>query len=279
MNIKPFIKWVGGKRQLLHKILPMIPADFSRYLEPFTGGGAVFFGLSETLLSNPLSAWLNDINPELINCYQMVRDAPEALIEDLKTHIYDKEYYLAIRAQDRGPEGLSSLCPIKRASRFIYLNKTAFNGLYRVNAKGQFNVPFGRYKDPKIVDEKTLLSCSKALQNVQLSCASFEEMLSQAGQGDFIYIDPPYIPLNETSYFTSYSQQNFGLDAQQQLASLIKTIDAKGGRFIASNAFVPALSELYSRFTIIEVKATRAINANKLGRKAISEALITNLPV
>ena len=277
MSVKPFLKWVGGKRQLLDKISPLIPADYQRYIEPFAGGGAVFFSLSCQLQRTKTPAWLNDINPELINAYCMVRDAPQALLEDLKTHIYDKDYFLAMRGLDRTPDGLASLSPLKRASRFIYLNRTAFNGLYRVNARGQFNVPFGRYKNPLIADTRTILACSAALQNVQLGCASFTEILCKAGAGDFVYLDPPYIPLNDTSYFTSYSHDGFGIAEQQALAGMIAEMAARGARFIASNAYVPELAELYDGFKIIEVKATRAINADKNGRQAISEALITNL--
>ena len=277
MSVKPFLKWVGGKRQLLDKISPLIPADYQRYIEPFAGGGAVFFSLSEQLQSANIPAWLNDINPELINAYCVVRDAPQELLEDLKTHIYEKEYFLAIRGLDRTRDGLASLSLLKRASRFIYLNRTAFNGLYRVNARGQFNVPFGRYKNPLIADTKTILACSAALQNVQLGNASFTDILGSAGAGDFVYLDPPYIPLNDTSYFTSYSHDGFGLSEQQRLAGMIAEMAARGARFIASNAYVPELKELYDGFKIIEVKATRAINADKNGRQAISEALITNL--
>ena len=277
MRVKPFLKWVGGKRQLLDQISPLIPAEYQRYIEPFAGGGAVFFSLSEQLQSANIPAWLNDINPELINAYCVVRDAPQELLEDLKTHIYEKEYFLAIRGLDRTPDGLASLSPLKRASRFIYLNRTAFNGLYRVNARGQFNVPFGWYKNPLIADTKTIFACSAALQNVQLGNASFTDILGSAGAGDFVYLDPPYIPLNDTSYFTSYSHDGFGIAEQQRLAGMIAEMAARGARFIASNAYVPELKELYNGFKIIEVKATRAINADKNGRQAISEALITNL--
>jgi DNA adenine methylase len=277
MNVKPFVKWVGGKRQLLAEITPLIPEAFTRYIEPFTGGGAVFFSLSKRLLDDHIPAWLNDINPELINAYQVVRDRPDVLLADLHTHIHSKEYFSSIRGLDRQEGGLSSLTPVQRASRFIYLNRTAFNGLYRVNAKGQFNVPFGRYKNPAIADADTIYRCSKALQKVKISCSSFDTLLPQTKEGDFIYLDPPYIPLNKTSYFTSYDQTGFRHAEQQKLADLIRDIDRRGVRFLVSNAYVPELKDFYSGFTIIEVQATRAINANKDGRHAISEALITNI--
>ena len=277
MTVKPFVKWVGGKRQLLAKITPLIPEAFTRYVEPFTGGGAVFFSLSQRLQEGQVPAWLNDINPELVNAYHVVRDAPDELLADLRTHIHSKDYFLSLRSLDRQAGGLSSLSPIKRASRFIYLNRTAFNGMYRVNAKGQFNVPFGRYKNPAIADADTIYSCSKMLQKVEISCSGFEGVLPQAGAGDFVYLDPPYIPLNKTSYFTSYSDTGFVHTDQITLAELIRDMDERGVRFIASNAFVPELRDMYSGFTILEVKATRAINANKDGRHAVSEALITNI--
>jgi DNA adenine methylase len=277
MSVKPFVKWVGGKRQLLRDITPLIPEDYTRYIEPFAGGGAVFFSLSGQIQNAKIPAWLNDINPELVNTYLMVRDQPDALLADLRTHIYDKDYFLELRGLDRTEEGLAALSTVARASRFIYLNRTAFNGLYRVNAKGQFNVPFGRYSNPLIADADTIYACSAALQNIQITCSGFDEVVSQAGAGDFVYLDPPYIPLSQTAYFTSYSHDGFGPDEQGKLARLLCDLDKRGGRFIASNAFVPQLVELYAGFTIIEVKATRAINADKDGRNAVSEALITNL--
>ena len=277
MSVKPFVKWVGGKRQLLRDIIPLIPEDYTRYIEPFAGGGAVFFSLSSQIQKAGIPAWLNDINPELVNSYLMVRDQPDALLADLRTHIYDKDYFLNLRALDRTEEGLAALGTIARASRFIYLNRTAFNGLYRVNAKGQFNVPFGRYTNPLIADADRIYACSAALQNIQITCTSFDQVLSRAGAGDFVYLDPPYIPLSQTSYFTSYSHNGFGPDEQVKLARLLYELDKRGGRFIASNAYVPELAELYAGFTIREVKATRAINADKKGRNAVSEALITNL--
>ena len=277
MSVKPFVKWVGGKRQLLRDIIPLIPEDYTRYIEPFAGGGAIFFSLSIQIQKAGIPAWLNDINPELVNSYLMVRDQPDALLADLRTHIYDKDYFLNLRALDRTEEGLAALGTIARASRFIYLNRTAFNGLYRVNAKGQFNVPFGRYTNPLIADADRIYACSAALQNIQITCTSFDQVLSRAGAGDFVYLDPPYIPLSQTSYFTSYSHDGFGPDEQVKLARLLYELDKRGGRFIASNAYVPELAELYAGFTIREVKATRAINADKKGRNAVSEALITNL--
>ncbi len=277
MSVKPFLKWVGGKRQLLPEITALIPSGFTRYIEPFAGGAAVFFSLSDRFSSKSESAWINDINIELVNCYQMVRNHPDELIADLRQHIYDKDYYLALRALDRTEKGLVALTDIQRASRFIYLNKTAFNGLYRVNRKGHFNVPFGRYKNPKIVDSDLIMACSRALLHTRITCMDFKQLLLQTKKGDLVYLDPPYIPLNDTSYFTSYSTNGFDFDDQAVLAGLIAQMDERGVKFIASNAYVPEIAELYQSFTRIEVKAKRAINADKNGRKPVSEVIITNL--
>ena len=277
MSIKPFVKWVGGKRQLLHEITPLIPSKFIRYIEPFTGGGAVFFSLSEQIQKQQIKAQLNDINLELVNAYIQVRDNPNALLAELSKHIHDKDYFLAIRALDRTPKGLQNLSPVARASRFIYLNRTAFNGMYRVNAKGQFNVPFGRYKNPNFADSDTIMACSSALQNVEITSKSYADILPQTKRGDFVYLDPPYFPVSATAYFTSYNETGFDTQQQEQLAQLIRQMDKRGVGFIASNAYIEAVQHLYSGFTIREVKAGRAINANKEGRKPVSEALITNL--
>ena len=242
----------------------------------FAGGGAVFFSLSEQLQSANIPAWLNDINPELINAYCVVRDAPQELLEDLKTHIYEKEYFLAIRGLDRTPDGLASLSPLKRASRFIYLNRTAFNGLYRVNARGQFNVPFGGIKTRLLPIQKPYCLFCCLAECPAWQCQLYRHIKFGRGRGFFVYLDPPYIPLNDTSYFTSYSHDGFGIAEQQRLAGMIAEMAARGARY-RSNAYVPELKELYKGFKIIEVKATRAINADKNGRQAISEALITNL--
>ena len=191
MTVKPFLKWVGGKRQLLADIAPLVPNEFSRYIEPFVGGGAVFFHLSEQITAQQIPSVINDINPELVNCYQMVKTQTDDLISLLKTHKHDKNYYLDIRNLDRQDGGLSVLSPLERASRFIYLNRTGFNGMYRVNSKGLNNVPFGRYKNPSFVNEDVLRASAKALIDTQISNQSFQGCLSNAGKGDFASFDPP----------------------------------------------------------------------------------------
>lgn len=266
----PFLKWVGGKRQLVPEISKFIPSGTQRLIEPFMGGGAVFFA------SNYPQGWLNDVNPELVNCYQIVKDQPAALIESLAQHIYEKAYYLKIRALDRTPSGLNALSAVERASRFIYLNRTGFNGMYRVNAKGQFNVPFGRYTNPRICDADGLYACSAHLQQCQLSCLDFETVMDSAQAGDFVYLDPPYIPLSDTAYFTSYSDAGFSFADQERLADATCRLDSRGIKFALSNSFSPQLKALYSGFQFHHVEAARNINAKADGRKAILEYIITN---
>ena len=276
MTVKPFLKWVGGKRQLLADITPLVPDEFSRYIEPFVGGGAVFFHLSEEITSQRIPSVINDINPELVNCYQMVKTQTDALIGLLKTHKHDKDYYLEIRNLDRQQGGLSVLSPLERASRLLYLNRTGFNGMYRVNSKGLNNVPFGSYKNPSLVNEDVLRAAANALIDTRILNQSFEDCLRFAEQGDFVYLDPPYVPLNKTSYFTNYMTNGFTMTDQKNLAALVTELDKRGVFFVVSNAFMPEVRELYRGFRQIEVKAKRAINAHGHKRSAISELLITN---
>ena len=270
MSIKPFLKWVGGKRQLLPEIQCLIPQRIERYVEPFMGGAAVFFHLA------PEKALLNDINKELVNCYTVIKTSPNELIQELKKHIYHIEYYNEIRSLDRGEGGLLALSKIARASRFIYLNRTGFNGLYRVNSKGFFNVPMGRYKNPRIVNEDGILACARCLQSAEITNTGFEETLMGTRTGDFVYLDPPYIPLSETSSFTSYAGGGFDMDAQIRLANAVRDIDSRGIRFLASNSYTDKIFSLYQGFQIIEVSANRAINSKADGRKPVKEVLITN---
>ena len=211
-----------------------------------------------------------------VNCYQVVKTRTDDLISMLKTHKHDKSYYLEIRNLDRQEGGLSVLSPLERASRFIYLNRTGFNGMYRVNSKGLNNVPFGLYKNPSIVNEDVLRASAKALIDTQISNQSFQDCLSNARKGDFVYLDPPYVPLNDTSYFTSYMTNGFTMTDQKSLAALVTELDKRGVAFVASNAFLPVVRELYHGFRQIEVKAKRAINSQGHKRSAISELLVTN---
>ena len=265
----PIVKWVGGKRQLMFELLKNMPANYNRYFEPFIGGGALFFELQ------PENAYISDMNEELINLYSVVRDDVDGLIEDLEKHEVSKEYFLNIRNIDR-TEMFSKLSNIERASRFIYLNRTCFNGLYRVNSQGLFNVPFGNYSNPRIIDENNLKNCSELLKNTEIKVADFSEILTKVQKGDFVYFDPPYVPLNDTSSFTSYTKAGFDIDMQFKLRDVCDELDSMGVKFMLSNSDTKLVNELYSNYEIKKVFATRAVNANADGRGKITEVLVRN---
>lgn len=277
----PFLKWVGGKRQLLPELTSRLPASFNSYHEPFVGGGALFFHLARfshlsrqfPKLNSPV--FLSDTNPELISAYEVVRDDVESLIEDLKQHIYDRDYYYQIRNSDRSPEFVL-WSAVKRASRLIYLNKTCFNGLYRVNSQGQFNVPIGRYKNPRIVDEENLRACSQSLKSAQLSSASFQISTEKCQPGDFVYFDPPYAPLSQTADFTGYTQGGFGIDRQEELRDTCVSLHKRDVKFMVSNSDVPLIRKLYQNFRIETVQVSRAVNSNSARRGKVDEVIIRN---
>ena len=227
--------------------------------------------LSDRIYEN---AYISDMNDELINLYSVVRDNVYELISDLNKHEVSKEYFLEIRNLDRTNE-YKNLSNVQRASRFIYLNRTCFNGLYRVNSQGQFNVPFGNYKNPRIVDENNLLNCSELLKNTEIKCADFSEILTKVKKGDFVYFDPPYVPLNETSSFTSYTKDGFDMDMQFKLREVCDELDSMGVMFMLSNSDTKFVNELYSNYEIKKVFASRAVNANAEGRGKITEVLVT----
>lgn len=265
----PIVKWVGGKRQLMFELLKNMPKSYSRYFEPFIGGGALFFELQ------PDNAYISDMNEELINLYQVVKDNVDELIDDLSKHEVSKEYFLEIRNIDR-TEKYAELSNVERASRFIYLNRTCFNGMYRVNSKGEFNVPFGHYKNPRIIDENNLLNCSELLKKTEIKCADFTEILTKVKKGDFVYFDPPYVPLNETSSFTSYTKDGFDIDMQFKLRDVCDELDSMSVKFMLSNSDTKLVNELYSNYKIKKVFASRQINANADGRGKITEVLVRN---
>ncbi|NPA03382.1 MAG: DNA adenine methylase [Epsilonproteobacteria bacterium] len=272
-KVKPFLKWVGGKRNLLPQLLPLTPKKFNTYFEPFLGGGALFFELYN--LGRIKKAYLFDKNEELINSYLVVKESPQELLKLLKEfqQHHSKKFYYDIRAWDR-KKRLKD--PLVRAARFIYLNKTCFNGLYRVNKQGFFNVPLGRYKNPKIFDEENILLASLALQQATLKVADFSKVLSLANKQDFIYFDPPYYPLNKTSNFTSYTSENFLEKEQRRLFDLFVNLSKKGVRLMESNSNTPFIKELYHSFFIHTVFTSRAINSNPNKRGKISEVVIRN---
>lgn len=261
----PFLKWAGGKGRLLAQYQPLFPQQYARYFEPFVGAGAVFFHLQ------PENAQLSDVNPELVNAYQVIRDQVEDLIETLGTYQHDREFYYALRAQD--PELLT---PVERAARIIYLNKTCFNGLYRVNRRGQFNVPFGDYKNPRILDVAGLRAAHAALQGVGVTHQGFDAVLAEAKSGDFVYFDPPYHPLSPTASFTSYAADDFGPEDQIRLAAVFRRLDAKGVKLMLSNSDTPFIRDLYEGFHIQQVWAPRAINRDASKRKGVPEVVVTN---
>ncbi len=266
---RPFVKWVGGKSQLIAQLRRRIPENFKRYFEPFVGGGALLFR------NQPSAAYISDINPELINAYRVVKEDVEALINDLNSHVYEEEYFYKIRNIDRSSE-YESWSRVQRASRLIFLNKTCFNGLYRVNSKGHFNTPFGRYTNPTIVDEVNLRACSKVLASVTISLAEFDQIEGIIGRDDFVYFDPPYVPLSTTANFTTYSSQGFGEKMQHKLFTLCCDLDKRGVRFMLSNSSAPFVLELYKQFRIELVPASRAINSNASKRGDVDEVIVTN---
>lgn len=265
----PIVKWVGGKRQLMFELLENIPKSYNRYFEPFIGGGALFFELK------PNNAYISDMNEELINLYQVVRDNVEELIKDLQKHDISKEYFMQIRNIDRTKK-YQNWSDVKKASRFIYLNRTCFNGMYRVNSKGEFNVPFGNYKNPRIIDENNLINCSNLLQKTEIKNADFSKILNYIQEGDFVYFDPPYVPLNETSSFTSYTKDGFDIDMQFKLRDICDELDSMGVKFMLSNSDTKLVNELYANYEIKKVFASRQINANPNGRGKITEVLVKN---
>lgn len=265
----PIVKWVGGKRQLMFELLENMPKSYNRYFEPFVGGGALFFELQ------PEKGYISDLNEELINLYCVVRDNVDELIVDLKRHKISKEYFLKIRNIDRTYQ-YKTLSNVEKASRFIYLNRTCFNGLYRVNSLGQFNVPFGSYKNPRIIDADNLINCSELLKNTIINCADFSTILNYIHEDDFVYFDPPYVPLNETSNFTSYTNNGFDLNMQYKLKAVCDELNSRGVKFMLSNSDTEFVNELYADYYIKKVYASRQINANANGRGKITEVLVRN---
>ena len=267
----PFLKWAGGKKQLIPQLDPLFPPEWQRYHEPFLGGGAVFFHLAAT--GRCSAARLCDINTELVMCYTAVRDNVEAVIGALHGHAeaHSKNHFYRVRAAD--PTRLSQL---GRAARLIYLNKTCFNGLYRVNASGKFNVPMGSYKNPQVCDESNLRAASLALAGSELAVAPFSGVLRTAEPGDFVYLDPPYVPLSTTSSFTSYATVPFGEEEQRELSRLFSRLAERGCYVMLSNSNAPLVRQLYSAWTIYEVEARRAINSKGERRGAITELVVVS---
>ena len=265
MRARPFLKWAGGKGRLIEQLRPHLPAPFKRYFEPFAGGAALFFALA------PSRASLTDVNAELIDCYRTIRDHVEDVITALGRHRYAPEHYYRVRAVD--PARLS--LP-QRAARTIFLNKTGYNGLYRVNRAGKFNVPMGRYTNPTVCDADNLRACSAALRGVELERRDFVEQASRARAGDFVYFDPPYDPMSPTSAFTSYAPGGFGIEGQRRLAQLFADLARKGVQVVLSNSDTPFIRELYRPFRVTPILASRSINSRGSRRGKVGEVLVTS---
>lgn len=261
----PFLKWVGGKTSLLPELLKHVPSRYRRYHEPFVGGGAMFFAV------RPRRAVLADCNPELVHTYAQVRDDVYGVLDALARHVYERAHFEAVRALEP-----AKLAPAERAARFIYLNKTCFNGLWRVNRAGRFNVPFGRYKNPRFADPSSLITASHALKGVEIRHAPFEEALAQAAPGDFVYLDPPYDPVSPTASFASYTAGGFTWEDQRRLAHACVVLNRRGVRFLLSNSATDRVRELYSGFEQRIVRAPRFINSKAEGRGPVDEILVFN---
>lgn len=272
MLATPVLKWVGGKRQLLPEINKYIPEKITTYYEPFVGGGAVLFELQ------PKKAVINDVNPELVNLYTVIRDNVDELIEELKDYRNEEEFFYNVRSLDCDETVYSELTNIQRAARVHYLNKTCYNGLFRVNMAGQFNTPFGRYKNPNIVNEKTLKAVSMLFNKTELKILNvdFEKAVSNCKKGAFVYFDPPYDPISDSSSFTGYSKGGFDRAEQVRLKNLCDRLNERGVKFLLSNSSTSFIRELYKDYTIEIIKSKRAINSKGDKRGEIDEVLIRN---
>ena len=273
---KPFVKWAGGKRQLLPELEKNFPKQFGTYFEPFLGGGAVFFDL---LAKRPnLKCDVSDLNSDLVLAYITIRDKLGRLIESLEIHSknYHKDstgYYYEVRKQEPKNQ-------IEKVSRLLFLNKTCFNGLYRVNSKGKFNVPLGRYTNPNIVNKENLTAVSKFLQSekIKISCRDFESILKDAKKGDFVYFDPPYQPVSDTANFTSYTHRDFTEDDLKRLADLANQLNSKGCYVLLSNSNTKIVKKMFSskKWKVKEIAVNRAINSNSQKRTGHKEVLLKN---
>lgn len=272
---RPFLKWVGGKTQLVGELTKCLPAEFAHYHEPFLGGGAFFFALYR---QNNITqtAYLSDLNAELIDTYTAIRDDYLGVIEELSQYPHNKNFYYSLRERD--PDTMSKR---ERAARMIYLNKTGYNGLYRVNKSGKFNVPFGKYKNPKYLDRDNLEAVSKALKRANLQRRSFESVLDVVQAGDLVYLDPPYVPVSQTANFTSYHSSGFTLEDQRKLKDICEQLTKVNVYVMLSNSDTFVVRDLFgsNTFEIHEVFAKRAINSNGKKRGKVKELIVTNYSV
>lgn len=270
--VAPVVKWVGGKRQLLSEIEPLFPKRYTTYCEPFVGGGAVLFS------KQPRHAVVNDLNKDLITTYLVIRDDVRTLIELLKQYENTADYFYKVRDLDRDKEQYSQLSSVEKAARLLYLNKTCYNGLFRVNSSGEFNSPFGNYKNPNIVNEPVLLAVNKYFCNNDIAFYSedFASTLKRIKRGAFVYLDPPYDPVSDTSSFTGYNKGGFDRKEQIRLKNCCDELSANGIKFMLSNSSTDFIKELYNNYNITIVNANRAINSNGQKRGKVEEVIIRN---
>lgn len=284
MSGKPFVKWVGGKGKLIPELIKYIPKSINNYYEPFVGGGALFYSLCSNQSFKIKKSYINDINGKLINAYKQIKDNSEKLIGELKKIEIEyreldlekqKEYFYKIRKLYNE----NNISDLTRAVYLIFLNKTGFNGMYRENSSGGFNIPFGDQPNPTICDENNIIAVSKLLQNTIITSESFEIAVSKCKKGDFVYFDPPYHPINKTSSFTSYSKNSFNQDDQEKLCNVFKKLDKKGCFVMLSNSNTPFIKKLYKDYNINYVMAARSINSDGNGRGKIKEIIVTNYTI
>ncbi len=261
---RPFLKWAGGKSKLVETIMARFPHSFGDYFEPFLGGGAVFFGLG------PERAVLADMNLELVTAYKALRDDLPRVMAALRKHRADRDHFYEVRAKDA-----SSMSPTARAARMIYLNRTCYNGLYRVNRSGSFNVPFGKYDNPTICDEENLRAVSHALQDAQIEHADVFTTVAKARAGDLVYFDPPYDPVSKTASFVSYTEKGFTSEDQERLAQTFASLAERGVHAVLSNSDTPFIRKLYKGFRVETVHVRRAINSRADRRGPVAEVLVS----
>ncbi len=270
--VAPVVKWAGGKRQSLKEILRYLPANIDTYYEPFLGGGALLFALQ------PERAVVNDLSAELMNLYQVLKDDLEGLLADLRKHRNEEEYFYKIRELDRDRAKYASLTPTQKASRTIFLNKICYNGLYRVNRAGEFNAPFGNYKNPKILDESKLRAVSEYFNQAEIKflCTDFVKAMPDVNEGSFVYLDPPYDPVSKSASFTGYDKGGFRRAEQQRLKLFCDQLHQKGVKFLLSNSATDFILELYQDYQIERIKAKRRMNSDPNKRGAVEEILVRN---
>ena len=265
---KPFLKWAGGKGNLIKDLEPFFPSKFNTYFEPFLGGGAIFFHL------NPEKAVISDFNEEVIDVYVEIKNNPEELmiaLDKLQPKVDDKDFFYSIRAKKT-----SRMSTLNRVCRTIFLNKTCFNGMYRVNSKGDFNVPKGSMKNPRLYKRENLIACSESLQGKEIISGDYKKILKKVKKNDFVYLDPPYDPLSKTASFTSYTKNDFGKDEQIELAKLFKSLDKKGAIIMLNNSDTEYTRELYKNYRIEIIKAPRFVAAKGKSRKPVNELVVMN---